>query len=87
MLDASNAPTNDGGPIVVHVRYSRSTCGGLLRGGRAGSTVAEETVVTAAGVAWNRGLRRRWCHGAVCRANSCLLFMVLAFSSIASAFL
>ena len=59
MLDASNAPTNDGGPIVVHVRYSRSTCGGLLRGGRAGSTVAEETVVTAAGVAWNRGLRRR----------------------------
>ena len=32
------APTNDGGPIVVRVRYSGSMCGCLLRGVRAGSS-------------------------------------------------
>ena len=38
VLDASPAPTSGGGPIVMRMRYSRSTGGCLLRGVRAGSS-------------------------------------------------
>ena len=38
VLDVSHAPTNDGGLIVMRMRYSGSTCGCLLRGVRAGSS-------------------------------------------------
>lgn len=38
MLDVSHALTSDGGPIVMRMRYSGSTCGCLLRCDRAGSS-------------------------------------------------
>lgn len=38
VLDVSHAPTSDGGLVVMRMRYSGSTCGCLLRGGRAGSS-------------------------------------------------